>query len=59
MLHDANLVAKSGRGEADEAGFSHMVNDAGYMLRRLKAMWFEQGNNMIKSAFLESLWCLG
>ena len=26
MLHDANLVVKSGKGEADEVGFSH----AGY-----------------------------
>ena len=30
MLHDANLVAKSGKGEADEVGFSHMVKDAEY-----------------------------
>lgn len=30
MLHDANLVVKSGKGEADEVGFSHAVKDAGY-----------------------------
>lgn len=30
MLHDANLVAESGKGEADKVGFSHAVKDTGY-----------------------------
>lgn len=59
MLHDANLVVKSGKGEADEVGFSHMVKDAEYHTKETRQCGFEQGNNMIKPAFLKSLWCLG
>lgn len=60
MLHDANLAARSGKDEGDEVGFSHAVKDTGYHAKETEGnVGFEQGNNMIKSAFLKSIWCLG